>query len=51
MGAPGILLTTVNLAYYQDTMAGMRAAIATGAFERFRAQIRDSHMKSEREET
>jgi queuine tRNA-ribosyltransferase len=46
-----ILLTTVNLAYYQDMMAGMRAAIAAGAFERFRAQIRNNHMKSEQEET
>jgi queuine tRNA-ribosyltransferase len=46
-----ILLTTVNLAYYQDMMAGMRAAIAAGAFERFRAQISNSHMKSQQEET
>jgi tRNA-guanine family transglycosylase len=46
-----ILLTGVNLAYYKDMMAGMRAAIAAGAFERFRAQIIDNHMKSQQEET
>src|SRR5258707_13796762 len=27
-----ILLTTINLAYYQDLMAGMRSAIAAGKF-------------------
>jgi queuine tRNA-ribosyltransferase len=32
-----ILLTTVNLAYYQELMAGMRAAIAAGRFQEFRA--------------
>jgi queuine tRNA-ribosyltransferase len=36
-----ILLSTVNLAYYQDLMAGMRAAIAGGAFEAFRATTRE----------
>jgi queuine tRNA-ribosyltransferase len=46
-----ILLTAVNLAYYQEMMASMRAAIAAGTFERFRAQIRDNHMKSQQEET
>ena len=30
-----ILLTTINLAYYQELMAGMRAAIATGAVRGF----------------
>jgi queuine tRNA-ribosyltransferase len=30
-----ILLTTVNLAYYQDLMRGMRTAIAAGQFEEF----------------
>jgi queuine tRNA-ribosyltransferase len=34
-----ILLTTVNLAYYQSVMANIRAAIASGDFERFRAAI------------
>ena len=32
-----VLLSTVNLAYYQELMAGMRAAIAAGRFEAFRA--------------
>ena len=32
-----ILLTTVNLAYYQELMAGMRAAVAAGRFQEFRA--------------
>ncbi len=32
-----ILLTTVNLTYYQELMAGMRAAIAAGTFADFRA--------------
>ncbi len=33
-----ILLTMVNLAYYQELMSGVRAAIAAGRFEEFRAQ-------------
>ena len=33
-----MLLTWVNLAYYQDLMAGMRAAIAAGGFDDFRAR-------------
>jgi queuine tRNA-ribosyltransferase len=37
-----ILLTTVNLAYYQNVMADMRAAIAAGDFERFRAATREA---------
>jgi queuine tRNA-ribosyltransferase len=32
-----ILLTTVNLSYYQELMAGMRAAIAAGTLSQFRA--------------
>jgi queuine tRNA-ribosyltransferase len=32
-----ILLTTVNLSYYQELMAGMRAAIVAGTFAEFRA--------------
>ena len=32
-----ILLTSVNLAYYQELMAGIRSAIAAGMFEDFRA--------------
>ena len=35
-----MLLTAVNLAYYQDLMAGMRAAIASGEFELFRHRLR-----------
>jgi queuine tRNA-ribosyltransferase len=31
-----ILLTTVNLAYYQELMGGMRSAIVDGRFEAFR---------------
>jgi queuine tRNA-ribosyltransferase len=37
-----ILLTTVNLAYYQNVMADMRAAIAGGHFERFRATSKET---------
>ena len=33
-----ILLTMVNLSYYQELMAGARAAIAAGRFEEFRHQ-------------
>ena len=32
-----VLLSTINLAYYQELMAGMRAAIEAGRFEAFRA--------------
>jgi queuine tRNA-ribosyltransferase len=32
-----VLLSTINLAYYQELMAGMRAAIAAGRFADFRA--------------
>jgi queuine tRNA-ribosyltransferase len=34
-----MLLTAVNLAYYQDLMAGMRAAIANRQFQTFRDQL------------
>jgi len=34
----GTLLSIVNLFYYQDLMAGARAAIAAGRFDDFRAQ-------------
>ena len=37
-----ILLTTINLAYYQALMADMRAAIAAGTFADFRAAARES---------
>jgi queuine tRNA-ribosyltransferase len=32
-----VLLSTINLAYYQDLMSGMRTAIAAGAFRDFHA--------------
>jgi len=35
-----ILLTSINLHYYQDLMRGMRAAIAEGRFADFRAQTK-----------
>jgi queuine tRNA-ribosyltransferase len=37
-----ILLTLVNVAYYQELMAGMRAAITVGNFTNFCAQTRES---------
>ncbi len=36
-----MLLTWINLAYYQDLMAGMRAAIAAGHFADFRAETKE----------
>jgi queuine tRNA-ribosyltransferase len=36
-----MLLTWVNLAYYQDLMAGMRTAIAEGRFDDFRSQTKE----------
>jgi len=33
-----VLLSTINLAYYQELMAGMRAAIEGGHFDAFRAE-------------
>ena len=36
-----ILLTTINLNYYQELMAGMRAAITAGTFADFRAAARE----------
>ena len=32
-----MLLSTINLAYYQELMAGMREAIAGGKFTEFQA--------------
>ncbi len=37
-----MLLTWVNLAYYQDLMAGARAAIAAGRFEDYRRQTKEN---------
>ena len=42
-----VLLTTVNLAYYQELMAGARAAIADGHFEDFRAATREQWTKGD----
>jgi queuine tRNA-ribosyltransferase len=36
-----ILLTTVNLAYYQELMAGLRNAIANGCLDAFHGAIRE----------
>jgi queuine tRNA-ribosyltransferase len=36
-----ILLSAINLAYYQELMRGMREAIETGKFEEFRRQTRE----------
>jgi queuine tRNA-ribosyltransferase len=36
-----VLLSTINLAYYQELMAGMRDAIAHGRFDDFRAATRE----------
>jgi len=37
-----MLLSEINLAYYQELMAGMRAAIAAGRFADFRAVTGDT---------
>jgi queuine tRNA-ribosyltransferase len=42
-----ILLSSVNLAYYQDLMAGMRAAIVAGKFQEFRAQTREGWQRGD----
>src|SRR3954471_2812847 len=36
-----MLLSAINLAYYQELMAGIRAAIAAGRFEEFRQTTRE----------
>jgi queuine tRNA-ribosyltransferase len=40
-----MLLTEINLAYYQDLMAGMRGAIAAGRLEDFCAETREGWAK------
>jgi queuine tRNA-ribosyltransferase len=35
-----ILLSTINLSYYQELMGGMREAIVQGRFAEFRAETR-----------
>jgi len=37
----GMLLSEVNLFYFQDLMAGMRAAVAAGTFDAFRAATQE----------
>jgi queuine tRNA-ribosyltransferase len=36
----GILLSLVNLSYYQELMQGMRAAITAGKFEAYSETVR-----------
>jgi queuine tRNA-ribosyltransferase len=40
-------LTAVNLAYYQDLMAGMREAIAEGRLDEFRAELKANWARGE----
>ena len=42
-----MLLSEINLAYYQELMAGMRAAIAAGRFADFRAGTRETWAKGD----
>jgi queuine tRNA-ribosyltransferase len=42
-----ILLSTINLFYYQELMNGMREAIACGRFEEFRVQTREQWKKGD----
>jgi queuine tRNA-ribosyltransferase len=42
-----VLLSTINLAYYQELMRGMREAIAAGQFEDFRQQTRELWAKGD----
>jgi queuine tRNA-ribosyltransferase len=42
-----MLLTAVNLAYYQDLMAGLRAAIAAGRLDDFIAQTKEGWARGE----
>ncbi|GLS20351.1 queuine tRNA-ribosyltransferase [Labrys miyagiensis] len=42
-----MLLTWINLAYYQDLMAGMRAAIAEGRFADFKAQTKEGWVRGD----
>jgi queuine tRNA-ribosyltransferase len=44
-----ILLTTVNLGYYQELMAGMRGAIAAGTFGDFLAATREGWARGDAE--
>jgi queuine tRNA-ribosyltransferase len=42
-----MLLSEVNLAYYQELMAGMRAAVAAGRFADFRGETREAWAKGD----
>jgi queuine tRNA-ribosyltransferase len=42
-----MLLSAINLAYYQELMAGMRDAIACGRFAEFRAQTREGWQRGD----
>jgi queuine tRNA-ribosyltransferase len=42
-----ILLSAINLAYYQELMRGMREAIAAGRFAEFRAETREGWERGE----
>jgi queuine tRNA-ribosyltransferase len=42
-----ILLSTVNLAYYQELMAGMRAAITAGRFSTFKDEVKAGWVRGE----
>jgi queuine tRNA-ribosyltransferase len=42
-----MLLSAINLAYYQELMAGMRDAIERGGFAEFRAQTREGWAKGD----
>ena len=42
-----MLLSWANIAYYQDLMQGMRAAIAAGRFEEFRALAKEQWKRGE----
>ena len=43
----GILLTTINVAYYQQLMAGIRAAVADQKFADFCAQTREGWLRGD----
>ena len=42
-----MLLSAINLAYYQQLMAGIRAAIAAGRFEEFRQATREGWVRGD----
>jgi queuine tRNA-ribosyltransferase len=42
-----ILLSAINLAYYQELMAGMRNAIERGGFADFGAQVREGYKRGD----